>query len=97
MPIPLTVVNQTFDYPLTDDENWGPAGSDWAIAVTDGMLQKSGGTFSLLSDANFGPTNGLISPYFKSTSANISSTGILRLSQTDVISWSNLNISIFDF
>jgi microcystin-dependent protein len=94
MPIPLTVVNKTFDYPLTDDENWGPAASDWAIAVTDGMLQKTGGTFSLLSDANFGPTNGLISPYFKSTSANISSNGILRLSQTDVISWSNLNISL---
>ncbi len=89
MPITLVVNGQTFEYPEQGDNAWGASATNWAVAVTDGMLQKAGGTFSLLSDANFGPTFGLVSPYFKSETSNIAATGILRLANTDVIAWRN--------
>ena len=84
------VVNGTaYAYPAVGDQNWGTAASAWAAAVTSGMLQKSGGVFTLTADANFGTTFGLISKYFTSSAANAAGSGVLRLSSTDAISWRN--------
>lgn len=87
MTINLTVNGVVYPFPEPDDENWGQNVTDWAQAVTGGMLQKAGGNFSLTADANFGATYGLVSTYFKSRQSNISTAGALRLAHGDVIGW----------
>lgn len=87
MAIVLTVNGQSFDYPQQGDQEWGPDATQWASAVTSGMLQKAGGLFQLLSEVDLGDTYGLKSLYFKSRSSSIAQSGVLRLSHTDSIAF----------
>ena len=87
MTISLTVNGTAFEYPEVGDSNWGNQATLWAQAVTTGMLQKAGGSFTLTADVDFGATYGLKSAYFKSRGTPLATTGVLRLANTDVISW----------
>ncbi|TXH10009.1 MAG: hypothetical protein E6R04_06550, partial [Spirochaetes bacterium] len=89
MSVNLTINGQTFAYPEVGDTDWGTSATLWATAATNGMLQKAGGTFTLLADVNFGATFGLVSAYYKSTTSNISTAGSVRLAQADSIGWRN--------
>lgn len=89
MTVSLIVNGTTYDYPETGDTNWGPDATDWASAVTSGMLQKAGGLFTLLAEVDFGATYGLKSEYYKSRSSNVASSGVLRLATSDELSWRN--------
>src|ERR1035438_1577202 len=79
----------TYVIPTPGESDWGQNVTDFLIAIPGAILQKSGGPFTLTADVNFGPTYGLISPYFKSTTASISTAGIIRLAKTDTIDWLN--------
>lgn len=88
--IPLTVNGVTYNFPWQGNTTlWGSVVASWAQALTVGVLQKSGGAFTLTADANFGATYGLVSTYFKSRTANIASAGAVRLAHTDVVDWRN--------
>lgn len=89
MSVTLTVNGTGYSFPNTADENWGDNVTNWATAVTSGMLQKAGGTFTLTSEVNFGATYGLKSAYLKSQATNPSATGIVRLGNTESVSWRN--------
>lgn len=90
MSVNLTVNGTVYAYPSTGDEQWGSVTTNWASAVTTGMLQKAGGTFTLTADVNFGATFGLLSAYFSSRSSNPSSSGQFRLANADTgIGWRN--------
>lgn len=89
MATALTINGTVFSYPAAGDRNWGQNASDWAAAVTTGMLQKAGGTFALTAEVDFGGTYGLKSAYFKSRTANAASAGAVRLARADVVSWRN--------
>jgi hypothetical protein len=90
LSIPLTINGATFEYPENFDENWGVNATGWAQAVTNGMLQMSGGTFPITADVNFGPNFGLLSKYFETRSSNPATTGTVRLSSADAgIAWRN--------
>lgn len=89
MALNLLVNGITYSYPTLTDEGWGPDASNWALAITQGTLQKAGGLFALTSDVDFGPTAGLKAIYYKSRSTNIASTGQIRLSNTDTITFRN--------
>src|SRR5260221_1061098 len=91
MAVPLIINGITFQYPVDFDTNWGVQATGWAQAVTSGMLQKAGGSFPLTADVDFGPTFGLKSPYYKSESAGLATTGVLRLGATDTITFSASN------
>lgn len=76
--------------PATGDTGWGQEVTNYLIALgSGGVLQLQGGSFPLLSDLNVGPNYGIVSPYFKSNASNISTTGSLRLANTDTIAWRN--------
>ena len=79
----------TYIIPDVGDEDWGQNVTDYLVAIPTAVLQRSGGLFPLSADANFGPTFGLISPYFKSTSSNLATAGVLRLANADNIEWRN--------
>lgn len=89
MSIALVVNGNTYNYPEVGDANWGQEATDWASAVTSGMLQKAGGLFQLLAEVDLGPNFGLKSIVYKSRTANISSVGALQLANTDSIGWRN--------
>lgn len=91
MAVPLIVNGVTFQYPVDFDTNWGVNATGWAQAVTAGMLQKSGGSFPLTADVDFGPTFGIKSPYYKSEAVSIATTGVLRLGATDAIAFGTSN------
>lgn len=86
---PLLVNQVTYNYPETGAQKWGPDATNWAIAVTVGMLQKTGGLFQLLSDVDFGTTFGLKATYYQSRATHIASAGVLRLGNTDIVGWRN--------
>jgi hypothetical protein len=85
----LTVNGVGYLYPNTGDQQWGSAASAWALAVTNGMLQKAGGNFTLTADVNFGANFGVISSYFTSRTANASTAGAVRLASTDSVGFRN--------
>lgn len=89
MAISLTINGQTYEYPETEDVDWGPDATDWAQAVTTGMLQKAGGLFQLLAETDFGTAYGIKSLYLKSRTANPADAGQVRFAKTDVLNWRN--------
>lgn len=89
MSVALTIAGVTYNYPTTSDNNWGDDATNWAVAVSTQLLQRTGGAFNLTNDVNFGGSFGLISIYYKSRSSNIASTGILRLAVGDQICFRN--------
>lgn len=89
MSVPLIVNGVTYNYPQQFDKNWAPTLTNWSTAVTNGMLQKAGGTFTLTADVNFGASFGLLSKYFTTRTASPATAGLLRLAKTDTIEWRN--------
>lgn len=89
MSRPLVINGVTYAYPETRDQKWGPDATNWAVAVTGGMLQKSGGLFQLLAELDFGTAFGIKSLYYKSRTANVASAGQIRLANADSIKFRN--------
>jgi hypothetical protein len=83
----LTINGVVYPFPDVGTKPWGQKVLNWAVAVTGGMLQKAGGTFSLTADVDFGATYGLKSAYYKSRSATPATTGILRLGNNEEVKW----------
>lgn len=89
MPIPLIVGGVTYQYPSTTDEGWGSDATKWAVAITQGTLQKAGGLFALTADLDFGPNFGIKSIYYKSRSSGIALSGQVRLANNEFIAFRN--------
>lgn len=63
--ITLTVNGVSYQYPETDDNEWGDDATAWAQSVSQNTLQKNGGNFTLTSEVNFGPSYGIEVRYLK--------------------------------
>jgi len=89
MAVTLTINGVSFAYPETGGQNWGTSATNWAVAVSSGLLQKAGGAFTLTADVNFGTSFGLVSKYFTSRTANASSAGAVRFANDEGAGWRN--------
>lgn len=90
MATPLVINGVTYQYPQQFDKNWGPVATNWASAVTTGMLQKAGGSFPLTAEVDFGSSFGVKLKSIKSAESNIAATGFLRLGNASPgIVWRN--------
>lgn len=89
MSVAVTVNNVNFTIPSTNDRGWGTQVTSWIQTVSSSTLQKSGGTFSLTADVDFGASYGLKAIYYKSRTSNPSSAGVIRLANTELIGWRN--------
>ena len=78
-----------YSVPSTGEINWGVSLTAYLVALASGSLTLQGGNFPLLADANIGPNFGIVSPYYKTTSANIAQSGQVRLSNSDSIEFRN--------
>jgi hypothetical protein len=85
----VTLNGVTYSIPAEGDDGWGTVLSNFFISIGSNVLQKTGGTFALTSEANFGATYGLKSAYLKSQATNPSATGALRLGNNESIGWRN--------
>lgn len=85
--VPYNGVNYTI--PSPGETGWGTNLDNFFVAISAGSLQKIGGSFLLASEVDFGAAFGIKTLYYKSETANIASTGILRLANSDTISWRN--------
>jgi hypothetical protein len=89
MTTPLTVSGITFNYPDVGDIDWGYQATEWAVAMTNAVFPKTGGNFYLSGQVNLGPSFGLTALDFISQSANTGTTGVVRLANTDLVTWRN--------
>jgi hypothetical protein len=86
----VTFNGSNYVVPANGDTDWGTNVSSYLIAIAAGSLQKTGGSFTLSAETDFGASFGLKSLYYKSRSSNPASTGILRLANnSDSVSFRN--------
>lgn len=87
----VTWNGSSYTVPSVGEENW--FGSDKVdgllISLANNGFQKTGGTFTLSSEVDFGASAGLTGLYFGTRSANDSTSGIFRLSNNEYIGWRN--------
>jgi hypothetical protein len=90
MSTSVTWNGSSYTVPSTSEENWSGATKvdGLLIALVNHGFQKTGGTFTLSADADFGVTAGLKSVYYKSR-GTVATTGVLRLGNAEVIAWMN--------
>lgn len=78
-----------YSVPETGEEAWGETLTTYLVAIPTGCLQKTGGTFTLTADTNFGANYGLLSKYFSTRTTAPSTAGLFRLAISDTIGWRN--------
>lgn len=78
-----------YTIPDTGETDWGENLTNYFVAIPQGALQKTGGTFTLTADVNFGPNYGVLAAYLKSRGADPATIGLVRLTKTDAIVWRN--------
>lgn len=90
MATSVTFNGSTYSIPANrEPRGWGTSLSAFLVDVANNSLSKAGGNFTLSADINFGPTYGLVAKYIKSASSNIAQTGVVRLANTDKITFRN--------
>lgn len=90
MSLNVTLNGSVYIIPETGEVGWGGNTTSYLVAIAAGTLQKTGGSFTLSSEIDFGASFGLKSLYYKSRSANVAAAGILRLNNnSDSINWRN--------
>lgn len=87
MSFTVSFNNTTYTLPSVGNRLYAANINTFLTAVANNALAKSGGTFTLTADANFGATYGIVAKYFKSQSSNISSTGVLRFANNEGVGW----------
>lgn len=85
----ITFNGSNYTIPDVGDTDWGQNVTDFLVAIETGALQPTGGLFSLAADVDFGSNFGLKSIYYKSRTADIAASGILRLARVDSVAWRN--------
>lgn len=85
----VTVNGTSHSIPEVGERGWGSNVTAWIQDISADVLYPTGGTFTLGADVDFGSSFGLEGPYFKSSSASIATSGVLRLANSDTIVWRN--------
>lgn len=91
MSTSVTLNGTTYTIPRTGDNSWSATGGvdDYLVALATAVLQKSGGSFTLSAEVDFGASFGLKSIYLKSRAASVAAAGVVRLGNAETISWRN--------
>lgn len=90
MSLNVTLNGAVYIIPETGETGWGGNTTSYLVAIAAGVLQKTGGSFTLSAETDFGASFGLKSLYYKSRSSNVAAAGIVRLNNnSDSISWRN--------
>ncbi len=88
MATPVSLNSVSYSIPAVGEDNWGTDVSNYLIALSTGVLSKAGGAFTLTAEVDLGATYGVKAAYLKSRGV-ASSTGIVRLANTETVAWRN--------
>ena len=87
----VNIAGVDFPLPSQSERSWSVQVNAFFVAIGQSLLQKSGGSFTLTNDADFGPDKGALFAYIKTkTSTNIPASGWLRMDKADRIIWRNI-------
>lgn len=90
MSVNITFDGQSYIIAETGEVGWGGNTTSYLVAIAGGCLQKTGGSFILSAETDFGASFGLQSLYYKSRTVNPAAAGILRLANnSDSVNWRN--------
>lgn len=89
MAVNVNINNVSYTIPNVGEEGWGDNVTNWIVAASSFLLQRSGGSFPLSAEVDFGPTAGLRALIFRSKAIDVAASGVLRLGNGDKISWRN--------
>lgn len=91
MSYTLTIDGTSYPLPAQSERNWSAQVNTFFTAVSTKLLQRSGGSFPLSADVDFGTAAGILLSYLKSkTSTNLPSAGFLRLDKADRVIFRNI-------
>lgn len=79
MSLLVTFNGTVYTIPTTGEVGWGDNLDDYLVAIAAGALQKTGGSFTLSAEADFGASFGLKSLYYKTRGSNVATIGNFRL------------------
>lgn len=90
MTTPVVINGATYQQPTQGTPSpWGADQAEIVVALVAACLQKTGGSFTLSADADFGGSFGLKSAYFVSRSSNAATAGPIRLANNEGVNWRN--------
>lgn len=90
MSIIVPINGANYIIPSPNEVGWGSNLDDFFVAIGAGTLQKTGGSFTLSAETDFGSSYGLKSLYYKTRAANVASAGAFRLANAETgIVWRN--------
>ena len=90
MALNVTFNGASYLIPETGEVGWGGNTTSYLVAIAAGALQKTGGSFTLSAETDFGASFGIKSLYYRSRASNVASTGTVRLENTGPgIIWRN--------
>lgn len=89
MAINVNINNTAYTIPNTGEEGWGDNVTNWIVAASSFLLQRSGGSFPLSAEVDFGATAGLRALIYRSKASDVAASGVLRLGHADKISFRN--------
>ena len=78
-----------YSIPAKGDQNWAPPLIRYLTALGTYAFSPAGGTYTLTADLNLGASFGLLAAYYKTSAANLATSGVLRLAVSDTIGWRN--------
>lgn len=78
----------SYQIPVVGESGWGTQVTNYLVALSTGVLAKTGGAFTLTADADFGANFGLKSIYYKSR-GTVSTAGTVRLANAESVGWRN--------
>lgn len=85
----VTLNGSNYIIPDVGETGWGSNVTSYLIAIAAGVFQKTGGSFTLTSEADFGPSFGLKALYLRSETANGANAGFIKMAPSDTVSWRN--------
>lgn len=84
----VTFNGTSYIIPEQGESSWGTNVTSYLVAIASHALQKTGGSFTLTADVDFGATYGLRAVKFASRNTP-STTGIFRLGNNESVAWRN--------
>lgn len=79
----------SYQIPNTGEEGWGDNVTNWIVAASSFLLQRSGGSFPLSAEVDLGAVAGLRALIYRSQASDVAASGVLRLGNADKISFRN--------
>ncbi len=89
MSLLVTFNGSTYIIPETNEVGWGSNLDSYLVAIAAGALQKTGGSFTLSAELDFGASFGIESLYYRSRAVHPALSGILRMGNTEGVKWRN--------